>query len=132
MSMSSASLHLLVSHWQPVAKNYNSTFPISGNPFYGSIKFIPDNGYDVNSSGFNNGTLYFFDGYDWKPMMHTESHTTLSLDQESDDAINWAIQKMRQEKELLELLEENEGLKDLYQQFQFMLKLVQDHKKSGQ
>lgn len=62
-----------------------------------------------------------FDGVAWQ--MHNRE-TVLNLDEEFVDLIEWAKRKKQEDEQLYKLLEENEGLKEIYGQFKTMKALL--------
>lgn len=62
----------------------------------------------------NNQTIEVYDGYSWQ--MITSSHATVGLNHEAENALDWAIQKRREEMELEALAKNNKPIADLIEQ----------------
>lgn len=99
-NLTSSSTHITVS--SPYSPNiYNN-----GQTSVGNVRFNPAN-----------QMMEVYDGNMWQVI---SSGATVGLTYEADDAIRWALKKMREEEDLKQRMEKNPGLKDAYEKFQIM------------
>ena len=66
-----------------------------------------------------------YDGLSWQSLTYSSS-TYISLNQESQDAINWVHKKMQEERELQKLIDNHIGLRDAYEKFKIMEALTRN------
>jgi hypothetical protein len=90
-----------------------------GNMLVGSVRF--------NTM---NQSMEVYDGINWMTMQ--PSHATVELNYEAGAALDWAKQKMEEEKELLRLIEKHPGLKELRDQFEMMKVLCMEEEKDNE
>ena len=99
----------------PNVSEYNSTPSTDANGrqcYNGDIKFI-------------NGGFYIFNGGSWQ--YAPTSAPSISLSDEYEAAMKWAVKKMREEQELERLMEKHLSLKSAREQFDVVYALVKDH-----
>ena len=58
-----------------------------------------------------------YDGNTWHVIYNS---VPVGLNQEAEDAIRWALDRMREERDLKQRMEKHPGLKDAYEKFQIM------------
>lgn len=75
----------------------------------------------------NSGTqlMEVMDGQNWIPI--NPGPTTIQLDASIQTIIEWANRKIKEEKELEELMGKYPGLKEMHEKFEMMKVLVRDH-----
>jgi hypothetical protein len=103
--------HMMVSGGQTSGPYFNSSY---GQTMVGQLRYNP-----------NSTNLEVYDGSSWLQM--PSAYTSIGLTGTAEDAIDWAIQKQREERELLELCEKHPGLKETYEKFQMMKALVTEY-----
>lgn len=86
-----------------------------------------------NSGGMNVGQLRYntstqstevFDGNTWRQL---SQGITIGLSWEAESAIQWAIEKKKEEELLKQRLDQHPGLKDAWEKFQIMDALCKDN-----
>jgi hypothetical protein len=70
--------------------------------------------------------LEVYDGITWHGM---NTQATIDLVWDSKEAIEWAHRKMREERQLKEMMERHPGLKDLHDKFEMMKVLCMEEEK---
>ena len=100
--------HVIVSGGSPTPLYMNS---YSGQSMVGQMRWNP-----------NNQQIEVYDGTSWLQMPY--SYTSVGLTGTAENAIDWAIQKQQEERELLTLCEKHPGLKETYEKFLVMKALV--------
>jgi len=109
-TLNSGSQHIAVSGGNP------SVFPISpGAVGAGMVRYNP-----------NMQQMEVYDGLTWQGI---NSHVTIDLDMTSKEAIEWAYEKMQEEKRLQALMSKHPGLKDLHDKFEMMKLLCIEEEK---
>lgn len=68
--------------------------------------------------------LVVYTGSSWIPI---DSTANIAMSPTAEDAIDWAIKKLKEERELDALMKEHPGLKDAKERFDIMLALVKKH-----
>lgn len=104
------------STWITVAStttNYPGWFNVQTNHTAGAVRWNP-----------NTSNYEIWDGMIWKdsPGMHIEVNTTSAL----DELLDWAKQRMEQEKNLEQRMSQHPGLRDAWERFQIMEQLTRD------
>lgn len=96
----------------------------SGSPsvYVGTIQNPPvysNNGSMVGQLRYNPSTSNYevYDGNTWQTIYNS---VPVGLNQEAEDAIRWALDRMREEQDLKQRMEQHPGLKDAYEKFQLM------------
>lgn len=64
------------------------------------------------------------DGVTWRSL--GASNTTVSLTDDAQNALSWALKKMQEERELNQRMERHPGLRDTYEKFQIMEALCRE------
>jgi hypothetical protein len=65
-----------------------------------------------------------YDGIGWQTIY--TAHPTVDLAPASREAVEWAMRKQHEERNLKEMMERHPGLKDLYDKFEMMKILCQE------
>lgn len=73
----------------------------------------------------NTNNLEVNDGVSWRTIEASPAFVGLTSD--ARDAIDWALAKKQQEEKLERLCQEHQGIRDLKEKLEIMIKLVQDH-----
>lgn len=81
-----------------------------------------------NTSSHN---LEVYDGVAWREITSSGS-TQISLNQISQDAINWVLKKMQEERELQTLIDKHIGLRDAYEKFKIMEALTRNDENNNE
>ena len=68
-----------------------------------------------------------YDGNSWQQF---RDDSTVDLANETKATLDWARQKMLEEQNLKQLMEQHPGLKDLHERFEVMLALVQNYEQT--
>ena len=109
-TINSGSLHVTVSGGHP------STPPISpGAVGAGMLRYNP-----------NLHQVEVYDGIAWQGI---NNHVTIDLGWDSKQAIEWAHEKMQEERRLHELMSRHPGLKELHDKFEMMRVLCIEEEK---
>lgn len=74
----------------------------------------------------NMNRVEVYDGINWQGFGN-DAHVDLS--ESAKEVLRWAQDKMKEEKELTELMEKHPGLKDLHDKFEVMKALCQEEEK---
>lgn len=82
--------------------------------------------YNTSSSN-----LEVYDGLSWQTLSNSGS-TYIGLNQESQNAIQWALLKMQEERELQQLMDKHPGLRDAYEKFKIMEALTRNDKDNNE
>ena len=95
------------SRYMTVSGGYTTNVPIpyrtiSVNPSLGALRYT------------SNGNIEVFDGSVWRTM--ESSYASVNLSPEAERVIDWAKEKMKEEKDLMELAVENPAVADLLNQ----------------
>ena len=64
------------------------------------------------------------DGITWRSL--SASNTSISLTNDAQDALSWALRKMQQERELQDRMQRHPGLRDTWEKFRIMEALCQE------
>ena len=64
------------------------------------------------------------DGISWRSL--NANNTTISLTNDAQDALSWALKKMQEERELEQRLQRHPGLADTYEKFKIMEALCRE------
>ena len=64
------------------------------------------------------------DGVNWRSLGTT--HTTLSLTDDAQNALTWAVTKMKEERDLQQRIERHPGLRDTWEKFKIMEALCRE------
>jgi len=91
----------------PAGIYYNNT----GQPMTGMLRY---------TSG---GRIEVYDGNHWHQV---NTQCDINLSNEAETAIDWAIQKQKEERQLAELCKKHPGLADVKEKFDVMLALVRE------
>jgi hypothetical protein len=83
----------------------------SGQPGAGMVRWNP-----------NTNCLEITDGMSWHQY---RLGATIDLSSDAQNALSWAYAKMQEEAQLEQLMDQHPGLRDCYDRFQVMLRLVQ-------
>lgn len=89
-----------------------------GNPSAGMVRY---NG--------NSNNLEIYDGSSWMAIQNANPHIELSSGAQA--AINWAYEKMEQERKLKDLMNKHPGLKDLHDKFEMLKVLCEQEEKNN-
>jgi plastocyanin len=79
----------------------------TGQSMVGQMRFNP-----------SNQQIEVYDGISWLTM--SNSHASIGLTGDAEEAVAWAIEKRREEQELKELCAQHPGLQEAYDKFQVM------------
>jgi hypothetical protein len=90
----------------------NTTQPIAGMVRYNNT---------------NGGCMEVYDGSTWQPIAN--GSVDIDLNENAKRILEWAEEKMHEEKKLQELLARHPGLKDLHDKFEMMKILCQEEEK---
>jgi len=72
----------------------------------------------------NTNEMEVNDGVMWRNL--SANNTTLSLTDDAQNALSWALKKMQEERELNQRIERHPGLKDTYEKFKIMEALCRE------
>lgn len=72
----------------------------------------------------NTNEMEINDGVIWRSL--GASNTTVSLTTDAQEALTWAVTKMKEERELNQRIERHPGLKDTYEKFKIMEALCKE------
>jgi hypothetical protein len=79
----------------------------------------------------SSNNLEVYDGLAWQALSNNGS-TYISLNQESQNAIEWVHKKMQEERELQKLIDNHIGLRDAYEKFKIMEVLTRSDKDNNE
>lgn len=84
-----------------------------------SPPYINNNGQSAGSMRYNISAqqVEVFDGFNW---IVVSQNVSIGLTWTADEAIRWAEQKMKEEKDLKQRMEQHPGLKDAWEKFQLI------------
>ena len=84
-----------------------------------STPYVGNNGQSAGNVRWNTMTqqMEVCDGNNW---INISQNVSVGLTMTADEAIRWADEKRREERDLKERMEKNPGLKDAYEKFQIM------------
>ena len=97
---------------------------------HSATPYIGQNGYASNAPAGQvwwDTTLQCLKVSDGNTWFTIQPSVDIGLSPSTEEAINWAQRKMREEQELKELMKKHPGLKDAKQQFDVMLALVKNY-----
>jgi len=72
----------------------------------------------------NTNEMEVNDGVSWRSIGST--NTTITLTDDAQNALSWALKKMQEERELKQRMERYPGLRDTYEKFQIMEALCRE------
>jgi len=101
-------------HFVTVSGPSGTYYNNSGQPMTGMLRY---------HSG---GKIEVYDGNHWHQV---NTQCTISLSNEAETAINWAIQKMKEEKELQLRMQKYPSLQEAYKHFQTIDCLTKEEEK---
>jgi hypothetical protein len=110
-------------------KNLDITSPhLTGTTY--STPYIGNNGQSAGSVRYNTMTqqMEVFDGNSW---LNISQNASIGLSWTADEAIRWASEKMKEERELKAKLEKYPALKHAYEQYKIIEALVHEEETSG-
>jgi hypothetical protein len=79
----------------------------------------------------SSNNLEVYDGLAWQALT-SSGPTYISLNQESQDAIQWVHKKMQEERDLQRLIDNHIGLRDAYEKFKIMEALTRSDKDNNE
>ena len=88
-----------------------------------SPTYVPNSGQSAGIVRYNTvlQVMEVYDGISWRPIAN---HISIGMTYEAEQALVWATEKMKEEKELKEKLEKFPTLKEAYEQFKIIEALV--------
>ena len=111
--ITSSGKHIIVSGGSPSSMYLNS---FAGQSMVGQMRWNP-----------NTQNTEVYDGNSWISM--PSNYPMIQMMPDAERAIDWAIRKEREDRELLALCEKHPGLKEAYEKFLVMQALVTVEKK---
>lgn len=113
--------------------NLSGGFGISITGYSSMRPYISPGGQSAGMVRYNTSTsnLEVYDGISWQ-MLTSSGSTHIALDQMSQTAINWAMTKMQEERDLKQLMEKHPGLQDAYEKFKIMEALTRSDKDNNE
>jgi hypothetical protein len=113
--------------------NLSSGFGISITGDSSMRPYISPGGQSAGIIRYNTSSnnLEVYDGMSWQALTSSGS-TYISLNRESQDAIEWAQRKMQEERNLQQLIDNHIGLRDAYEKFKIMEALTRNDKDNNE
>lgn len=110
-------------------KNLDITSPHLTGSVY-SAPYVGNNGQSAGNVRYNTMTqqMEVFDGNSW---VNISQNASIGLSWTADEAIRWAGEKMKEERELKAKLEKYPALKHAYEQYKIIEALVYEEESSG-
>lgn len=104
-------VHTSTPRWIMINHDTPLYFTNSGGLNAGQVRYNPNVGFEI------------YDGTSWHAYMQD---WMINLRPEAELALDWAARKMQEERDLDKLLEKHPGLRESYDRYRIMLKLVQE------